>query len=56
MNKKRKKHVPESAQAPGIDPEDSYGKKATKEDIKNNNTTMVTRLVYDEYDASDNES
>lgn len=38
--------------APGIDPDDAYGEKATQEDINRGESTIVTRLVYDEYDPS----
>lgn len=49
---KNKERVSDKAAAPGIDPEDSYGKKATKEEIKSGDSTMVTRLMADEYDPS----
>jgi len=52
MDKKRKNDISSSAQAPGIDPDDSYGKDATKEEIDKGEYTPVTRLVYDEYEAS----
>ncbi|WP_416148828.1 hypothetical protein ACM26V_21575 [Salipaludibacillus sp. HK11] len=38
--------------APGLDEEDSYGKNASKTDMKQDNTTKVTRLINDEYDHS----
>ncbi|WP_156288603.1 hypothetical protein [Oceanobacillus salinisoli] len=53
MDKKKSNQVPDTAQAPGIDLDDSYGKNATQEDKENKETTQVTRLVYDEYDASE---
>lgn len=49
-NKLQKLRVPNSAQAPGIDPEDSYGKNATNEEVEKGESTQVTRLIYDEYD------
>ena len=53
MDKKEKKlQVSDTAVAPGIDPEDSYGEKATKTAIKNGESTKVTRLIYNEYDPS----
>lgn len=55
MDKKEKKlKVSDTAVAPGIDLEDSYGKDATKAAIKNGESTKVTRLIYDEVDASEN--
>jgi hypothetical protein len=51
MNKKKRIQIPDSAQAPGIDPEDSYGKNATNEEVKKGESTQVTRLIYDAYDA-----
>lgn len=48
----RKQQLPKNASAPGIDEEDAYGKKATPTDIEKDESTTVTRLVYDEYDAS----
>ncbi len=42
-------HIPV---APGMDPESSYGEKATKSEIKKGESTTVTRLTYDEYDPS----
>ncbi|MDY0407141.1 hypothetical protein P5G51_019015 [Virgibacillus sp. 179-BFC.A HS] len=38
--------------APGIDPDDSYGRDATNEEIAEGEATTVTRLIYDEYDHS----
>ncbi len=49
-NKLQKLRVPNSAQAPGIDPEDFYGKNATNEEVEKGESTQVTRLIYDEYD------
>ncbi|HEX6593783.1 MAG TPA: hypothetical protein VF095_04250 [Bacillota bacterium] len=48
----RNRQTPKNAVAPGIDEEDAYGKKATSADIEKGESTTVTRLVYDEYDAS----
>jgi hypothetical protein len=53
MDKKEKNsQVSDTAVAPGIDPEDSYGRDATKAAIKKGESTKVTRFVYDEYDPS----
>lgn len=53
MNKKKaKSRLPNNAVAPGIDEEDAYGQKATKSEIENDESTTVTRMVYDEYDTS----
>ncbi|WP_156520739.1 hypothetical protein [Oceanobacillus sp. Castelsardo] len=54
MEKEERMHklqITESAQAPGIDPEDSYGKNATDKEIEKGESTQVTRLIYDEYDT-----
>lgn len=51
-NRKKKEKTANKRVAPGIDPEDSYGEKATQTEIKKGEYTTVTRLVYDEYDAS----
>ncbi|HLR53083.1 MAG TPA: hypothetical protein VK072_09455 [Candidatus Avamphibacillus sp.] len=53
MDKKKKSQIPDSVVAPGIDEEDAYGEMATKSEIKNGESTTVTRMVYDEYDASE---
>ncbi|WP_163970236.1 hypothetical protein [Oceanobacillus halotolerans] len=50
---KRNKQKEENTVAPGIDPDESYGEKASKSDIKKDETTTVTRLTYDEYDPSE---
>lgn len=52
--KEKKIKLPKDATAAGIDPDASYGVNATKSDIKKGESTKVTRLVYDEYDPSDN--
>lgn len=53
MTKKQKKiHLPKNAAAVGIDPEASYGEKASQPEVKEGESTKVTRLVYDEYDPS----
>lgn len=49
-NKKRKSAADYAA--PGIDPDDSYGEPATRSEIENGESTMVTRLVYDEHEPS----
>lgn len=53
MDKKKKSQLADSVVAPGIDEEDSYGEKATKSEVKNGESTTVTRIVYDEYDPSE---
>lgn len=50
--RKNKQKIPDTAIAPGIDPEESYGKNATKSDIERGESTPVIRLVYDEYHTS----
>ncbi|WP_205317617.1 hypothetical protein [Oceanobacillus zhaokaii] len=53
MDKREKKLLAEDPTvAPGINPEDSYGEKATKSEIEKGESTSVTRLTYDEYDPS----
>lgn len=52
-NKKKKEHEVTNAQAPGIDPDDSFGEKANEKEIKSDESTRVTRLTYDEYEKSD---
>ncbi|MFD2046523.1 hypothetical protein ACFSTA_19470 [Ornithinibacillus salinisoli] len=54
MDKKKKTNQTRGV-APGIDPEDSYGEKATNEEIKHGESTKVTRLINDEYDPSEKE-
>jgi hypothetical protein len=51
--KKKKEYGMANAQAPGIDPDDSYGKRANKEEVKEGESTRVTRFVYDEYERSE---
>jgi len=51
--RKDKSQLPDSVVAPGIDEEDAYGEKATKSEIENDESTTVTRMVYDEYEASE---
>jgi len=53
LDKKKKIQIPDSAVAPGMDEEDAYGEKATESEIKNGESTTVTRMVYDEYDPSE---
>lgn len=50
-NNKKKRET--NIQAPGIDPDDSYGKKANEKEVKSGESTRVTRLIYDEYERSD---
>ena len=52
-NRKKREKKNDKTVAPGMDPEDSYGEKATPSDIKNNEYTTVTRLIYDEHEPSD---
>ncbi|UJL48365.1 hypothetical protein KFZ58_07475 [Virgibacillus sp. NKC19-16] len=52
MDKKKRKQRAESVVAPGMDEEDSYGEKATKAEVEQEESTKVTRLVNDEYDPS----
>ena len=54
MTAKKKPNYPsdESKVAPTYDEEQSYGEDATEDDVKHGDATMVTRLVYDEYDPS----
>lgn len=51
--KKRKSQIDDSVVAPGIDPEDALDKQATQSEIESGESTTVTRLTYDEYDASE---
>lgn len=51
--KKRKAQLDDKVIAPGIDEADAYGQEATDADITNDESTKVTRFVYDEYDPSD---
>ncbi|WP_176555714.1 hypothetical protein [Virgibacillus ndiopensis] len=54
MDKKKKKpQIANSVVAPGIDPDNSYGEDATKPEIEKGEATTVTRLIYDEYDPSE---
>ncbi|MBT2217936.1 hypothetical protein KK120_19215 [Virgibacillus dakarensis] len=54
MDKKRKKSdAYDNVIAPGIDPDDSFGKDATKSEIESGESTKVTKLTYDEYDPSE---
>ncbi|MBP1969137.1 hypothetical protein J2Z83_001240 [Virgibacillus natechei] len=53
MDKKKRTQPAESVVAPGMDPEDSYGERATKSDIRKKESTRVTRLLNDEYDPND---
>lgn len=39
--------------APGNDPDDSFGRDATPSEIKQGESTKVTRMMYDEYDPSE---
>ncbi|MBP3950432.1 hypothetical protein [Bacillus suaedae] len=47
-----KKTEPNQKVAPTIDEEDSYGQDATEEEIREGDSTTVTRLVFDEHDPS----
>lgn len=51
--KKRKSQRADSVVAPGIDPGDALDKEATESEIESEESTKVTKLVYDEYDSSD---
>lgn len=51
--KKRKSKIADSVVAPGIDPEDAFGEKASTSQVKNDESTPVTRMTYDEYDPSE---
>jgi len=51
--KKKKQDVLKNASAPGIDPDDSYGRAATQSEIEQGEYTKVTRLTNDEYDPSE---
>lgn len=54
VDKKRKKSdAYDNVIAPGIDPDDSFGKDATKSEIESGESTKVTKLTYDEYDPSE---
>lgn len=53
MKRKNTFHSEESKVAPTYDDEQSFGEDATQEDVKKGEATMVTRLVYDEYDPSE---
>ncbi|MFC4559830.1 hypothetical protein ACFO3D_16720 [Virgibacillus kekensis] len=51
MDKNQLKHQDDRPKvAPGIDPDDSFGEKATEAEVKNNQSTQVTRLTLDEYE------
>lgn len=52
-DKKKNEQKISSAQAPGIDPDDSFGEKANRQEIKSGESTRVIRLTYDEYEKSD---
>jgi len=52
-DKEKKEIEIPNGQAPGIDPDDSFGNKANEKEIQNGESTRVTRLVYDEYERSD---
>lgn len=51
-SKRKKEYEAANVQAPGIDPDDSFGEKANEEEIKSGESTHVTRLIYDEYEKS----
>ncbi|WP_205520116.1 hypothetical protein [Virgibacillus doumboii] len=54
MDKKKKKSQKyDEVVAPGIDPDDAFGKDASAAEIKKGESTKVTRLKYDEYDSSE---
>ncbi|MEN1967114.1 hypothetical protein WMZ97_03450 [Lentibacillus sp. N15] len=50
-NKQTEKY--EDVVAPGMDEEDSFGEDATQSEIKRDESTKVTRMIYDEYDPSE---
>ncbi|MFA1818778.1 hypothetical protein ACDX78_01025 [Virgibacillus oceani] len=52
-NKDKKEHKILNTEAPGIDPDDSFGNKANEKEVKKGESTRVTRLVYDEYEQTD---
>ncbi|WP_163538968.1 hypothetical protein [Gracilibacillus sp. YIM 98692] len=54
MDKKRRA-LTEKNVAPTVNEEDSYGEDATNDEVRKGESTKVTRLVYDEYDASEPE-
>jgi hypothetical protein len=53
MKKRNPNQSVERKVAPTYDEEQSFGEDATDEDVKHGDATMVTRLVYDEYDPSE---
>jgi hypothetical protein len=53
MKKRNPNQSVERKMAPTYDEEQSFGEDATDEDVKHGDATMVTRLVYDEYDPSE---
>ncbi|GAB3793226.1 hypothetical protein [Virgibacillus kimchii] len=50
FNKKKKEQEVTNAEAPGIDPDDSFGEKANEQEIKSGESTRVIRLTYDEHE------
>jgi hypothetical protein len=53
MRKRTPNLSKENNVAPTYDEEQSFGEDATEEEVKNGESTMVTRLVYDEVDPSE---
>ena len=51
--KKRKVTTDRQVTAPGIDPDDSFGKPATEDEIEKGESTRVTRLTNDAYDPNE---
>jgi hypothetical protein len=51
--KKRKEQDHDEVTAPGIDPDDSFGEKASEADIEKGEYTRVTRLKYEAYEPSE---
>ncbi|MDL4842251.1 hypothetical protein [Aquibacillus rhizosphaerae] len=53
MDSKKKQPKADEKVAPGVDPDESFGEDAKQSEIKADDYTTVTRLTYDEYDASE---
>ncbi|WP_173917529.1 hypothetical protein [Halobacillus sp. Marseille-Q1614] len=51
-NDKRKQKAAEYKEAPTSNDDELFGKDATEEEIRNGESTKVTKLIYDEYDPS----
>ena len=52
-NKKKKTRIDDSVVASGIDTGDALDKEATESEIESDESTKVTKFVYDEYDSSE---